>query len=83
MPFVRTNSDFIDSYYPMIIGQITKKIGIRYPGETTLIVQCSLSTLYMPDEWDVLVGKVRAGLPVHNFREIFMFDVVSENSCSL
>jgi hypothetical protein len=36
----------------------------------------------MPDEWDALIAKVRAGLPDHGFREIFMYDVVSEYSCS-
>lgn len=82
-PFVRHNGDFIDSYCPLVLNQITKKAGINYPAETTLIVQCSLNTLYMPDEWEALVVKVRAGLPNHNFREIFVYDVVSELWSSL
>lgn len=81
-PLVRTNTDFIDSYCPLVLGQITKKAGIAYPIETTLIVQCSLNTLYDADEWDALVVKVRAGLPEHRFREIFIYDAISENFSS-
>lgn len=82
-PVVHTNSDFVHSYSPMVLDQIGKKMGINYPSETTLIVQCSLNSLYTPDEWELLVAQVRNGLPEHNFREIFMFDTVSESSCSL
>jgi hypothetical protein len=66
-----------------VLEQIAKKAGISYPAETTLIVQCSLNCLYMPDEWNLLVEKVRAGLPDHRFREIFMYDAVSEHVCCL
>jgi hypothetical protein len=44
-PFVRTNMDFIETYCPLVLSQITKKANISYPAETTLIVQCSLNTL--------------------------------------
>jgi hypothetical protein len=81
-PIVRNNMDFIDAYCPLVLGQITKKAGIDYPAQTTLIVQCSLNRLYTSDEWGALVVKVRDGLPEHKFREIFMFDVVSEYDCS-
>ena len=83
MPKVSTNHDFIDSYSPLITAQLNKKAGINYPENTTLIVQCSLNRLYMPDEWEVLVAQVRAGLPEHRFREVFMYDVVSEQTATL
>lgn len=82
-PVVHTNSDFVHSYSPLVLGQIGKKTGINYPSETTLIVQCSLNSLYTPDEWELLVAQVRNGLPEHDFREVFMYDTVSEYSCSL
>jgi hypothetical protein len=82
-PVGRSNRDFIDSYYPLVLNQIMKKTGITYPAETTLIISCSLNTPYMPDEWEVLVVKVRGGLPAHSFREIFMYDVVSEQWSTL
>ena len=83
VPFARRNGDFIDSYCPLVLNQITKKAGITYPAETTLIVQCSLNTLYMPNEWEALVLKVRKGLPHHSFRGIFMYDAVSEQWANL
>lgn len=81
-PVVRSNLDFIDSYCPLLLNQIAKKSAIAYPTETTLIAQCSLNTLYMPDEWELLMDKVRAGIPDHGFREIFMYDAISEHTCS-
>ena len=82
-PIAHTNSDFIQSYYPLILGQIAKKAGIAYPVETTLIVQCWLNSLYTTDEWELLVNQVRNDLPDHNFREIFMYDAVTHYFCSL
>jgi hypothetical protein len=64
------------------LGQINKKSGVSYPSDTTLIVQCWLTTLYTPDEWEVFAASVGDGLPSHNFREIFMYDAVSEYFCS-
>lgn len=82
-PVVRRNQKFIQSYSKLVLKQIGKKVGIKYPPETTLIIQCSLNTLYTPGEWEVLVTEVRSQLPEHQFREIFMYDSVSEYSCSL
>ena len=82
-PVVHSNSDFVHSYCPLVLRQISKKAAINYPPETTLIVQCTLNSLYTPDEWNLLVAQVETALPEHGFREIFMYDVVSEYSCSL
>jgi hypothetical protein len=81
-PVLRSNMDFIDAYCLLVLTQIAKKAAIAYPAETALIVQCALNTLYMPEEWDTLIAKIRAGLPQHKFREIFMYDAVSEYSSS-
>lgn len=82
-PVVSRDSDFVHSYSSLVLSQIGKKAEINYPSETTLIVECTLNTLYMPNEWELLVCLVRNGLPEHNFREIFMYDPVFEYSCSL
>ncbi len=63
---------------PLVIAQLNKKVGINYPEKTTLVVQCSLNTLYVGDEWETLVGKVRSNMPQHGFLEVFMYDAVSE-----
>jgi hypothetical protein len=77
-PLLRGNEDFIDSYVPLVTAQLKKKVGINYPEKTTLVVQCSLNTLYMADEWERLIGKVRSDMPKHGFLEVFMYDAVSE-----
>lgn len=77
-PLVRGNLDFIESYVPLVIAQLNKKVGIKYPEKTSLIVQCSLNTLYMADEWERLVGEVRASMPNHGFLEVFIYDPVSD-----
>jgi hypothetical protein len=81
-PVVHTNREFISSFAALILQQVGKKADINYPPETTLVVQSSLNTLYTPDEWEALVAQVRTGLPNHAFREIFMYDTVSEYSCN-
>lgn len=82
-PVVHANCEFIQSYSKLVLKQIRKKTGIKYPPETTLIVECSLNTLYTPEAWEALVAEVRSGQPEHQFREIFMYDTMSEYSCSL
>ena len=83
VPVVHRNLEFMKSYSEMVLKQIGKKTGINYPFETTLVVQCTLNGLYMPEEWEALVAEVRNHQPEHQFREIFMYDTVSEYSCSL
>lgn len=83
VPVVHRNLEFINSYSEMVLKQIGKKTDINYPFETTLVVQCTLNRLYMPEEWEALVVEVRNHQPEHQFREIFMYDTVSEYSCSL
>lgn len=82
-PVIRRNREFIQSYSELVLKQIGKKAGIKYPPETTLIIQCSLNTLYTLEEWETLVAEVRSLQPEHRFREIFMFDAVFKYSCSL
>jgi hypothetical protein len=79
-PVVHTNNDFTDSFCALVLAQITKKVGIAYPADTTLV--CLLNTLYLPDEWNLLMDMVRAGLPHHNFQEMFLFDANSDHACS-
>jgi hypothetical protein len=82
-PVIRANREFIQSYTKLVLKEIGKKAGKIYPPETTLILQCSLNTLYTPEEWEALVAEVRSLQPEHQFREIFMYDPVTEYSCSI
>ena len=82
-PIGYSNLEFIQSFGKLVLKQVEKKAGITYPQETTLIVQCSLNTIYMPEEWEALVAIVQNGLPEHQLREIFMYGTDTEYFCSL
>jgi len=55
-----------------VLKAIRAKAAKTYPKHTTLIVDCSLNTVYMRDDWEDLVRRIREELPVHEFSEIFM-----------
>jgi hypothetical protein len=73
-PVVFSNGSFIDAMAGFILDEIATKAAKGYPPGFTLIVQCSLNCLYLPDEWSMLVGKVRQSLPKNSFGEIWMCD---------
>jgi len=79
-PIGYTNKEFIDSYSELVLKELAKKAAKSYPENTTLIVQCNLNTIYMPDEWDMLMQKVVPDLPHSNFREIYFYDPSSMRS---
>ena len=82
-PVVHSNFEFVLSFSKLVLKQIDKKISISYPANTTLIIQCSLNTLYTPDEWEMLIANVRKNISDHNFQEIFIFDSVCNYSSSI
>jgi hypothetical protein len=82
IPVVRRNWEFIDSFSALVLDGITRKVNKNYPPNTTLIVHCSLNTVYTPDEWEELMNKIRTALPCHKFREIFVYDGVGDLFCS-
>lgn len=78
-----TNLEFIESYSRLIVDRILKKSKIRYPANTSLIIQCSLNTIYSLGEWESLITFVRNSIPSHKFWEIFIYDVVGEHSANI
>ena len=82
-PVVYSNFEFVLSFSKLVLKQIDKKISIPYPTNTTLIIQCSLNTLYTPDEWEMLIADIRKNISAHNFQEIFIFDAVTNYNSSL
>lgn len=78
-----TNLEFIQSYSTLILDRILKKSKIEYPVNTSLVIQCSLNTIYSLGEWESLVALVRNSIPLHNFCEIFLYDAVGEYSANL
>lgn len=79
-PIGYTNKDFVDSYSALVLKELNKKVAKPYPENTTLIVQCTLNTIYMSDEWSMLMSRVAADLPHSNFREIYFYDPTSMRS---
>lgn len=82
-PVGYTNKDFVHSFGAIILKQIAKKAQIEYPENTTLIIQCTLNTIYMQDEWKLLVELVTANLPPTRFREIYLYDNAGQQSHSI
>jgi hypothetical protein len=80
LPVLHRNREFVESYAKLVVSQIAKKAAIHYPEDTTLVVQCTLNRLYMPDEWGELMARVRAALPQSGFREIYVYDTVCQYS---
>jgi len=75
IPVVDPNEDFIESYSKIVLEQIARKAEASYPKNTILIVQCTLNSVYMPDEWEKLIARVREGLPETSFQEVYLYDI--------
>jgi hypothetical protein len=53
-PVVNTNNEHVEKFVRIVLREITKKAGLSYPVDSSLIVECSLNSLYTPDDWDLL-----------------------------
>ncbi len=82
IPVGYKNKEFVESYSKLVLKQIAKKAKMPYPKNTTLVVQCTLNTIYTPDEWLALITRVREALPEMSFREVYLYDTVGQYSHS-
>lgn len=73
-PYAYTNHEHSEELAHKILERITAKTKIKYPANTTLIIQCFLDTLFFEDEWEYAIRKVKESGIQHRFREIFVFD---------
>jgi len=73
-PYVYTNEELSEDLAQKILERIKAKTKIKYPADTTLIIQCFLDTLFFEDEWEYAIQKVKDSGVEHRFREIFLFD---------
>lgn len=73
-PVVFANNEHVEAFVPIVLAQISKKAQIAYPADTSLVVQCSLNSLYTSSDWTLLLEEVRRQLPSHAFHEILMLD---------
>lgn len=73
-PYVYTNRELSEDLADKILERIAAKAKIKYPTNTSLVIQCFLDTLFLEDEWEYAIEKVKGSGIQHRFREIFVFD---------
>jgi hypothetical protein len=83
VPVGYSNMDFVDAYSELLLKQVAKKTKAPFPGNTTLIVQCTLNMPYMPEEWALLLSKVQPTLSKTQFREIYLYDTLYRHNHSV
>jgi hypothetical protein len=83
MPVVFTNTEHVSGFAPIVIALIRKKTAIDYPTDTSLVVQCHLNTLYTQEEWRLLISKVETEISATRFREILLFDEITQRATPL
>jgi hypothetical protein len=74
LPHVYTNYEAQEDLAAKILESIKAKNKKKYPKLTTLIIQCFLDTLFMEDEWEYAIQKLKDSLIMHKFYEIYIFD---------
>jgi hypothetical protein len=83
IPVGFSNDEHIEPYCNIVLKQIAKKSEKPYPENTTLIIQCTMNTVYMKDEWDMFIHLVKDGLPANSFDEIYLYDDIRQYSYSI
>lgn len=83
VPVGHSNRSFVADFAGIVLDQIAKKEAKRYPQNTTLIVQCTLSLPYMPEEWDDLVARIKQQMPPSQFREVCLYDPTGRYSSTI
>lgn len=73
-PYVYTNNESSEDLADKILERITAKAKIKYPSNTSLVIQCFLDTLFLEDEWEKAIENVKNRGVQHRFREIYVFD---------
>lgn len=82
-PVVHSNQDFVEHFAKRLLDRILDKARKPYPENTSLIISCSLGTLYTPDDWDYLQKLFTQARPAHQFEEVYVYDITCEYSFSL
>ncbi len=73
-PYVYDGDEHSEDLADKILERIKAKNKKKYPDNTALIIQCFLDTLFVENEWENAIKKVRDGDVQHSFLEIFVFD---------
>lgn len=86
-PMAYSNQSYIGEMAEIVLKSIGSKVAKaaqgKYPDDTTLIVDCSLTTIFLRSEWEALLETVRSRLPVHSFVQIFLTAASGKYSATL
>lgn len=82
-PVVFTNCEHVLGFAPFVISAIRKKMGIAYPENTALVVQCHLNSLYVPSDWQSLVTEVERTVVATPFCEVLLIDTLTQRATPL
>lgn len=82
-PVVFTNSEHVFGFAPFVVSSIRKKMGILYPENTFLVVQCHLNSLYVPSDWQLLVSEVERAVVATPFCEVLLIDSLTQSATPL
>lgn len=69
-----SDADTIAAMSALVVESIRRKAG-RYSDHTTLIVECTLNTLYLEHDWQNLIAAVGQARPDHGFDGVFICSV--------
>jgi len=82
-----SNQSYINDMCSIVLKAIEAKVvklaNGDYPEGTTLIVDCSLTTIFLSNEWDKLIEMVRSALPTNRFDRIFLTAASGRYSATL
>ena len=82
-PVVFSGHEHVEGFAQIVVSAIEKKDKKNYPDGTSLVVQCYLNSLYPPDDWQILVEKVRRSISAVSFQEILLVDGLSQRTVCL
>ncbi|MFC5427621.1 hypothetical protein ACFPTO_02160 [Paraburkholderia denitrificans] len=71
---IYSDPETIAAMTKLVLESIHRKAG-RYADHTTLIVECTLNTLYLEDNWQALIAAVSDARPEHSFDGVFICSV--------
>ena len=73
-PYVYSNNEPQEDLAGKLLERIRCKSAIRYPTGTILVIQCFLDTMFLEDEWNDAIERVKGACVEHRFQEVFIFD---------
>lgn len=71
-PIVRSGLTYVHAFAEIVLTEAKAKAGKDYPPGTTLIINCTPTTVFLPSDWDLLCDDVAKGFPVNEFRQVFI-----------